>query len=163
LGNGIDIGNSDLPEGDQPEGFGTFGNKKPGSGSTTARPNSKPVSGFDEDNEEDDDIVDDLFGGGGGGGGGSFTKKPSARPTTPRPSPTGRPTITTFKPSFKPPLPAEKEDDGSYKPGGSDDGSYKPTLDESSGGSSTGMYSTNYLLASSLVGGYGSYFVFYSS
>lgn len=147
MGNGVDIGNSDLDrlEGDQQEGFGTFGSKKPGSGSTTSRPGqtltgtAKPIPGFDEDDEGDDDIVDDLFGGGGAGG--SSTKRPSLRPTTPRPSPTGRPTITTFKPSFKPPLPAEEEDDGSYKPGGSDDGSYKPTLDESSiggaGGSST--------------------------
>lgn len=146
LGNGIDIGSSDLDvlEGDQ-QGFGSFGSKKPGSGSTTSRPGhtrptAKPIPSFDEDDGDDDDIVDDLF----GGSGGSSSKKPSFRPTTPRPSSTGRPTITTFKPT----LPAEEEDDGSYKPGGSDDGSYKPTLDESSIGSSTssrpGKFSTNY-------------------
>ncbi|XP_066256950.1 uncharacterized protein Cpr73D [Euwallacea similis] len=167
LSNGIDIGNEDYDRlgGDGELGGdgglagqndGSFGSKKPNSpklppvqSSTSGPLSSKPPNPnfepFKEENGDNEDFGDDLFGGSGGG----FK----------RPRPTGRPTITTFKP-IKPTIPnVAGEDDGSYKPEG-EDGSYRAENDDtglefgSFGNVARGSSTTTLRPASSTLAGY---------
>ncbi|CAG9771264.1 unnamed protein product [Ceutorhynchus assimilis] len=138
LGNGIDIGKDDYDQFDGDKGNKPTSSTGRPSGSTTSipRPSSTSSSSYDYDGNEEDSVgFGDLF-----GGSGSTTFRPSSS-TTSRPSggfrpTTGRPTVTTFKPSsYKP---SDEDDDGSYKPDG-DDGAYRPD-----GASSTTSKPTGY-------------------